>query len=98
MLMTDPYTSTMKPHQTPPFSTAPALPQGESLLKLDNDNEGYPQGGSLLRWENDDEDRNFPPNPVMPLDIPPLIWEDRNVNPNIAYLICFLPNVMESLI
>ena len=43
-------------------------------------------------------DRKFSPYPVLPLDIPTLIWEVRDVIAKNAYPICFPPNVMELLV
>ena len=43
-------------------------------------------------------DRRFAPDPVLPLDISPLIWEDRYMIAKNSYLICLPPSVMESLI
>ena len=41
-------------------------------------------------------DSKFAPYPVLPLDISPLIWEDRDVISNNVYCVCLPPNGMES--
>ena len=61
----------------------------------DENNEEYEDNEE--EWY-DISDRKFAPNPVLTLDIPPLIWEDRDVITKNAYQICLPPNAMESLV
>ena len=69
-----------------------------------NPTSGAASGGGLYFSEDEEEEwckisyRKFTPDPVLPLDISPLSWEDRDVIAKSTHHIFFPSNVMEYLV